>query len=55
MNPFCYHFNRYYEPFCMFIYAIDSSKEMLGTFGPQAEPNIHMMPEETMYVAMLDK
>lgn len=25
---------------------VDSSKEMLGTFGPQAEPYIHVMPEE---------
>nr|GEX96074.1 Rho GDP-dissociation inhibitor 1-like [Tanacetum cinerariifolium] len=25
---------------------VDSSKEMLGTFGPQAEPYIHAMPEE---------
>ncbi|GJZ52941.1 Rho GDP-dissociation inhibitor 1-like protein [Tanacetum coccineum] len=29
-----------------FIAAVDSSKEMLGTFGPQAEPYIHAMPEE---------
>lgn len=26
---------------------VDSSKEMLGTFSPQAEPYIHEMPEET--------
>lgn len=26
---------------------VDSSKEMLGTFSPQAEPYIHVMPEET--------
>nr|GEX96073.1 hypothetical protein [Tanacetum cinerariifolium] len=25
---------------------VDSSKGMLGTFGPQAEPYIHAMPEE---------
>nr|GEZ36055.1 Rho GDP-dissociation inhibitor 1-like [Tanacetum cinerariifolium] len=25
---------------------VDSSKEMLGTFSPQAEPYIHAMPEE---------
>lgn len=26
---------------------VDSSKEMLGTFSPQAEPYTHEMPEET--------
>ncbi|GAA0159031.1 G-protein modulator [Lithospermum erythrorhizon] len=26
---------------------VDSSKEMLGTFGPQVEPYVHVMPEET--------
>ncbi|KAK1404997.1 Rho GDP-dissociation inhibitor 1 [Heracleum sosnowskyi] len=26
---------------------VDSSKEMLGTFSPQAEPYTHVMPEET--------
>ncbi|XP_044496049.1 rho GDP-dissociation inhibitor 1-like isoform X2 [Mangifera indica] len=26
---------------------VDSTKEMLGTFSPQAEPYIHEMPEET--------
>ncbi|KAL8505481.1 hypothetical protein ACS0TY_016652 [Phlomoides rotata] len=26
---------------------VDSSKEMLGTFSPQAEPYLHEMPEET--------
>lgn len=27
--------------------SVDSSKEMLGTFSPQAEPYTHEMPEET--------
>ncbi|KAK2987064.1 hypothetical protein RJ640_004790 [Escallonia rubra] len=27
--------------------TVDSSKEMLGTFSPQAEPYTHEMPEET--------
>lgn len=27
--------------------AVDSSKAMLGTFSPQAEPYQHVMPEET--------
>ncbi|XP_074369272.1 rho GDP-dissociation inhibitor 1-like isoform X2 [Apium graveolens] len=26
---------------------VDSSKEMMGTFSPQAEPYTHVMPEET--------
>ncbi|KAF5798007.1 putative Rho protein GDP-dissociation inhibitor [Helianthus annuus] len=26
---------------------VDSSKQMLGTFSPQAEPYIHVMTEET--------
>uniref|UniRef100_A0A6N2KCI2 ApaG domain-containing protein n=1 Tax=Salix viminalis TaxID=40686 RepID=A0A6N2KCI2_SALVM len=26
---------------------VDSSKEMIGTFSPQAEPYTHEMPEET--------
>ncbi len=26
---------------------VDSAKEMLGTFSPQAEPYTHEMPEET--------
>ena len=27
--------------------AVDSTKEMIGTFSPQAEPYTHEMPEET--------
>ena len=27
--------------------AVDSSKEMIGTFSPQTEPYTHEMPEET--------
>lgn len=27
--------------------AVDSSKEMVGTFSPQSEPYTHVMPEET--------
>jgi len=27
--------------------TVDSSKEMIGTFSPQAEPYTHEMPEET--------
>lgn len=27
--------------------TVDSAKEMLGTFSPQAEPYKHEMPEET--------
>ncbi|KAB2620314.1 rho GDP-dissociation inhibitor 1, partial [Pyrus ussuriensis x Pyrus communis] len=26
---------------------VDSTKEMIGTFSPQQEPYIHVMPEET--------
>ncbi|KAJ8759749.1 hypothetical protein K2173_009850 [Erythroxylum novogranatense] len=26
---------------------VDSTKEMLGTFSPQAEPYVHLLPEET--------
>nr|GEU40931.1 Rho GDP-dissociation inhibitor 1-like [Tanacetum cinerariifolium] len=34
---------------------IDSSKEMLGTFDPQAEPYIHAMPEEVTPLGMLGR
>lgn len=27
--------------------SVDSTKEMIGTFSPQAEPYTHEMPEET--------
>ena len=27
--------------------TIDNTKEMIGTFSPQAEPYMHEMPEET--------
>ena len=31
----------------MSLFSVDSTKEMLGTFSPQAEPYDHEMPEET--------
>lgn len=29
------------------MFAVDNTKEMLGTFSPQAEPYTYEMPEET--------
>lgn len=29
------------------MFVVDSTKEMLGTFSPQAEPYTYEMPEET--------
>jgi len=30
-----------------YLITVDSTKEMIGTFSPQAEPYTHEMPEET--------
>ena len=34
-------------PLCESLFAVDSTKEMLGMFSPQLEPYTHEMPEET--------
>ena len=31
----------------MTLISVDSTKQMIGTFSPQAEPYTHKMPEET--------
>lgn len=33
--------------FSQILVAVDSAKEMLGTFSPQSEPYTHVLPEDT--------
>lgn len=44
----CLQSNKLLAIFLMGVHiAVDSTKEMLGTFSPQAEAYTHQMPEET--------